>query len=79
VRLSPGEVIAGDALLADADIAKWIEIAGAAATPVRPPRSTAWPARRLLKAQLQVGDLAAFGAFSRAELAAVGALSSTSS
>ena len=74
VRLSPGEVIAGDRLLADADIAKWIEIAGAAATPVAAASFDSMAGERLLKAQLRVADLAAFGAFSRAELAAVGAL-----
>jgi DNA mismatch repair protein MutS len=74
VRLSPSEVIAGDALLADADIAKWLKIAGAAATPVPAASFDSLAGKRLLKAQLQVGDLAAFGAFSRAELAAVGAL-----
>jgi DNA mismatch repair protein MutS len=74
VRLSPGEVIASDALLADADIAKWVKIAGAAATPVAAASFDSMAGERLLKAQLQVGDLAAFGAFSRPELAAVGAL-----
>jgi DNA mismatch repair protein MutS len=74
VRLSPSEVIAGDALLADSDIAKWLKITGAAATPVPAASFDSLAGERLLKAQLQVGDLAAFGAFSRAELAAVGAL-----
>src|SRR5262245_5106897 len=74
VRLSPGEVIAADALLADADLCKWIEIAGAAATPVAGASFDSLAGERLLKAQLAVVDLAAFGSFSRAELAAVGAL-----
>jgi DNA mismatch repair protein MutS len=74
VRLSPGEVIASDAVLGDADIAKWVKIAGSAATPVPAASFDSLAGERLLKAQLQVGDLAAFGAFSRAELAAVGAL-----
>ena len=39
-----------------------------------PPRSTAWPANASSRRSCSVGDLAAFGAFSRAELAAVGAL-----
>ena len=74
VRLSPGEVIAADALLADADLRKWLEIAGAAATPVPTAHFDSLAGERQLKARLKVADLAAFGAFSRAELAAVGAL-----
>ena len=74
VRLSPGEVIAGDGVLAEADLAKWIEIAGAAATPVAAASFDSMAGERLLKEQLHVADLAAFGAFSRGELAAVGAL-----
>jgi len=74
VRLSPGEVIAGDTLLADADVGKWIDIARAAATPVAAASFDSMAGERLLKTRLSVGDLAAFGAFSRGELAAVGAL-----
>ncbi len=74
VRLSPGEVIAADAFLADADLRKWLEIAGAAATPVPAAHFDSLAGERQLKARLKVADLAAFGAFSRAELAAVGAL-----
>ena len=66
VRLSPGEVIAADRLLADADVAKWMAIAGAAATPVPAASFDSLAGERLLKAQLGVADLAAFGAFSRA-------------
>ena len=40
----------------------------------RPPRSTAWPASACSRRSCDVADLAAFGAFSRPELAAVGAL-----
>ena len=74
VRLSPGEVMATDSFLADADLRKWIEIAGAAATPVPAAHFDSLAGERQLKAQLGVADLAAFGAFSRPELAAVGAL-----
>jgi DNA mismatch repair protein MutS len=74
VRLSPGEVIAADRLLADAHVRKWIAIAGAAATPVPGPSFDSMAGERLMKARLGVADLAAFGIFSRAELAAVGAL-----
>jgi DNA mismatch repair protein MutS len=74
VRLSPSEVIATDALLADAAVCKWIEIAGAAATPVPAAHFDSLAGERQLKAELGVADLAAFGAFSRSELAAAGAL-----
>ena len=74
VRLSPSEVIAADRLLADAHVRQWLGIAGAAATPVPGASFDSLAGERLLKAQLGVADLQAFGAFSRAELAAVGAL-----
>jgi DNA mismatch repair protein MutS len=74
VRLSPGEVIAADRLLADEHVRRWIDVAGAAATPVAGASFDSLAGERLLKARLGVADLAAFGAFSRAELAAVGAL-----
>ena len=74
VRLAPGEVIAADTFMADATLGQWIAIAGAAPTPVAAASFDSLAGERLLKAQLGVADLAAFGAFSRAELAAVGAL-----
>jgi DNA mismatch repair protein MutS len=74
VRLSPSEVIAGEAVFADETLKKWVEIAGAAATPVPGASFDSFAGERLLKSQLGVADLAAFGNFTRAELAAVGAL-----
>jgi DNA mismatch repair protein MutS len=74
VRLAPGEVLAGDAMLADAGLAAWITQAGAAATPVASASFDALAGERMLKAQLGVSDLGGFGAFSRSELAAIGAL-----
>ena len=74
VRLSPSEVIAADRLLGDEHVRRWIDIAGAAATPVPAASFDSLAGERLLKVRLGVADLAAFGAFSRAELAAVGAL-----
>jgi DNA mismatch repair protein MutS len=74
VRLAPSEVIAADRLLADEQVRKWIGIAGAAATPVPGASFDSLAGERLLKARLGVADLEAFGTFSRAELAAVGAL-----
>jgi DNA mismatch repair protein MutS len=73
-RLAPGEVIAADGLIDDAATRQFIAAAGAAATPVPAAFFDPRNGERLLKAQLRVGDLQAFGGFSRAELAAVGAL-----
>jgi len=74
VRLSPGEVIAGERLAADEEVRRWIGVAGAALTPVPGASFDSLAGERLLKAQLGVADLSAFGRFSRTELAAVGAL-----
>ena len=74
VRLSPSEIIAPDTVLSDSELRKWIEIVGAAATPVPTAHFDSLSGERLLKAQLGVAELGAFGAFSRAELAAVGGL-----
>jgi DNA mismatch repair protein MutS len=74
VRLAPSEVLAPDRLLADANVRQWIATAGATATPVAGPSFDSLAGERLLKARLGVADLQAFGAFSRGELAAIGAL-----
>jgi DNA mismatch repair protein MutS len=74
VRLSPAEVIAADAVLADGEVRRWLEVAGAAVTPVPGPSFDSLAGERLLKAQLNVADLAAFGSFGRSELATIGAL-----
>lgn len=74
VRLAPGEVIATDSVLSEDELRAWIERAGGAATPVPAASFDSLAGERDLKAQLGVSDLGAFGAFSRAELAAVGAL-----
>ncbi len=74
VRLAPGEVIGADAVFAETDLSAWIKHAGAAATPVPAASFDSLAGERELKARLGVKDLGAFGAFTRAELAAVGAL-----
>ena len=74
VRLSPGEVIVNDALLADLEVKRWIGIAGAAVTPVPSAYFDSLSGERQLKERLGVAELGGFGAFSRAELTAVGAL-----
>jgi len=74
VRLGSGEAIASDVVLADADIARGLALARCATTPVPAATFDSLAGERQLKAQLGVADLAAFGGFSRRELAAVGAL-----
>jgi DNA mismatch repair protein MutS len=74
VRLGSSEVIAANHVLADADVAKGIALAGSATTPVPAATFDGLAGERQLKAQLGVADLAAFGTFSRRELAALGAL-----
>ena len=74
VRLQPSEVIAADTALADANLRHWIELVGAAATPVAGATFDSMAGERVLKLRLGVTDLAAFGDFSRIELAAAAAL-----
>jgi DNA mismatch repair protein MutS len=74
VRLSPGEVIASDDVLATAEVRQWVEVAGATPTPVPSASFDSLAGERLLKERLGVADLQAFGPFSRPELAAIGAL-----
>jgi len=73
-RLQPSEIIAADTSLADTHIRTWIEALGAAATPVAGATFDSMAGERALKARLGVADLAAFGSFSRPELAAAAAL-----
>ncbi len=74
VRLSPREIILTDALMGDAGLRKWFEIAGAKPTPVPQPFFDSLSGSRALKEQLNVAELDAFGSFDRPELAACGAL-----
>ncbi len=74
VRLLPSEIVASDAVLSNPELRKWIEIVGAAATPAPAAHFDSLSGDRLLKAQLGVTELGAFGSFSRAEMAAIGGL-----
>jgi DNA mismatch repair protein MutS len=74
VRLSPSEIIATDAGLLDPDLKRWLGVIGAASTPVAAASFDSLAGERALKSQLGVTDLAAFGGFSRIELAALAAL-----
>ena len=73
-RLSPGEVIVPDALLADTELRSWIGRVGASATPVPGAYFDSLAGAANLKKQLKVSELGGFGTFTRAELAAIGAV-----
>jgi len=74
VRLSPGEVVMTDTDLANDEIARWLGVVGAVATPVPSATFDSLSGERMLKERLGVIELGAFGTFSRAELATIGAL-----
>jgi DNA mismatch repair protein MutS len=74
VRLSPGEIIAADTLLGEPALKLAFDVSGAATTPVPSAHFDSLSGERELKAQLGVSELGGFGAFSRAELAAVAAV-----
>jgi DNA mismatch repair protein MutS len=74
MRLSPSEVIASDQTLAESALRKCLDGSNAVITPVAAASFDSLAGERLLKQQLGVADLGAFGAFTRAEFAAAGAL-----
>jgi len=73
-RLLPSEILLPDTAVADAPLNAIIEMIGAALTPLPSAHFRSRAGERDLKARLGVSDLSAFGAFSRAELAAIGGL-----
>ncbi len=73
-RLSPGEILAPDAIAFDQTIAAQLKASGAALTPFPNASFDSLSGERLLKEQLGVAELGGFGSYSRAELAASGAL-----
>jgi len=74
IRLSPSEIILADAPFADKTLRRWIDLAGAAATPAPNASFDSRSGEHLLKARLGISDLAGIGTFSRAQLSAIGAL-----
>jgi DNA mismatch repair protein MutS len=74
MRLAPSEVVLVDALLGDESLKRWIDVAGAAATPVPSAYFDSLAGEASLKDQLKVAELGGFGSFTRPELAAAGAL-----
>ena len=73
-RLSPREVLAPDALLADETLGPLLKALGPALTPLPSVKFDSGTGERALKALYKVAALDAFGSFSRAELSAAGAL-----
>jgi DNA mismatch repair protein MutS len=73
-RLEPGEVIMPEALMGEDAIYRPLKEQGIAMTPLPASRFDSVSGERRLKEQFKVAALDAFGGFSRAELAAAGAL-----
>ena len=74
IRLAPGEVLAPDGLLADQTFTRSVDYAGGKPTPIPSAYFDSKAGARDLKACLGVADLAGFGTFSRAQLAAIAAV-----
>ncbi len=73
-RLSPSELLVPDSLLADETLGTLLKSLGPALTPLPPVKFDSHAGERALKARYGVASLDGFGAFSRAELSAAGAL-----
>jgi DNA mismatch repair protein MutS len=73
-RIDPAELLVPDALVSEDQIASLVREMGARATLLPALKFDSSVAERLLKSQLNVAALDAFGSFSRAEIAAAGAL-----
>jgi len=73
-RLAPSEIVVADAIIGEDWLKAAAGLAGAALTPVPKAHFDSLAGERDLKARLGVADLSAFGAFTRPELAAVGAV-----
>ena len=73
-RLDPGEIITADTLLADDAVAPVLRQSGYSITPLPASRFDSASAERKLKQHFNVEALEAYGAFSRLQIAAAGAL-----
>ncbi len=74
IRLASSEVLAPDNLLVDETFARTVEYSGGKTTPIPSAYFDSAAGARDLKDTLGVADLAGSGAFSRGELAAIGAV-----
>ncbi|MGF7158990.1 DNA mismatch repair protein MutS [Rhodoligotrophos appendicifer] len=73
-RLDPGEIVVAENVLAEPRLASMLRGQKAALTPLPTSRFDSMNAEKRLKAHFAVGALESFGAFSRAEISACGAL-----
>ncbi len=73
-RLEPGEVLVADTLLAEEPVAAALKTISATVTPLLPSQFDSAAGERRLKEHFSVSALEGFGSFSRAEVAAAGAL-----
>jgi len=73
-RIEPAELLVADILAHEEDVAPLVRELGARATLLPAVKFDSTVGERLLKSQLNVAALDAFGAFSRAEIAAAGAV-----
>ncbi len=71
-RLAPSEIVVADTIVGDDWLKTAASYCGAALTPVPKAHFDSLGGERDLKARLGVTDLGAYGAFTRAELAAIG-------
>ncbi|MBS0241644.1 MAG: DNA mismatch repair protein MutS [Proteobacteria bacterium] len=74
VRLAPGEILVPDTWQRDQRIVGPARLAAAAITPIAFVSFDSMAGERLLKERLGVSELGGFGAFTKPELAAIGAL-----
>ena len=74
IRLAPSELLLPEAVFADKAMRQWIDLAGASATPLPALSFDSVSGEHQLKSRLGVADLTGIGRFSRAQLAAIGAL-----
>ncbi len=73
-RLSPREILVADSLLADTELARPLRESGAALTPLPPSRFDSAGGERRIAQHFGVAALEGFGAFTKAEIAGLGAL-----
>lgn len=72
--LSPREIILPEAIYQDADVMAGLPLEGAALTPLAGTKFDVRAGERRLKERFEVGSLDGFGAFTKAEISASGAL-----
>jgi len=72
--LSPREIVLAEALYQSADLMAGLPIEGAALTPVAGTKFDVRAGERRLKERFEVGSLDGYGAFTKAEISAAGAL-----